>query len=700
MKRREPTKRTADKAEKEKEKEVFAEISLDQNGTDSVDEDDIVDADGNLIFGPFETVDGEEGEEELPEIIPDYASDDSDEETNNTIGNVPLEWYAELDHIGYDINGKKIPKPKGASKDALDEFLDSMDDPNAWRSVLNKLEGENVVLSDTDLDIIKRIQSKMIPEKDYNPYEPTVEWFSSQTETQPLSAAPEPKRRFIPSKTEGARIMKIVRAIRKGWKKTTEELKEEKEKALPKFYDIWAHSDPDAKDKHMHIPAPRMSLPDHRESYNPPIEYIPTEEEVEEWKALDPEDRPQNFIPKKHPNLRSVGAYERFVQERFDRCLDLYLCPRMIKNRINIDPESLIPQLPSRKELEPYPTALSVVYEGHEKRIRCFSVDPTGKWLVSGSDDCTVRVWEVLTGRMVKSWKFEEPVQDVKWNPNSEFSILAIAVENDVFLVNPGVSSKEVDEVTDEVFANIWGKESPSKIDWKKPSAAASALGHRVILNFSKNVTTVVWHRKGDYFSTVCPDAGGAAVSIHQISKRQTQNPFKKSYGLVQKVQFHPKKPWLFVATQRYIRVYNLIQQDLIHKLHPGVKWISSMDVHPQGDNVLIGSYDKRLCWFDMDLSSKPYKTLRYHKSAIRNSTFHRTLPLFASCSDDGTLNVFHGMVYDSLDQNPLIVPLKSFKAHEVVDSLGVLHCEFHPIQPWVFSCGSDNGAFVLKLFA
>ncbi|KAI8611552.1 NUC169 domain-containing protein [Chytriomyces sp. MP71] len=527
--------------------------------------------------------DDDDDDDELPEIIPDYASDDSDEETHNTIGNVPLEWYADLDHIGYDIHGNKIAKPAAVSKDQLDAFLDSMDDPDSWRSVFNKMEGENVVLTDQDLDIIKRVQSKMIPDKDYDPYEPAVDWFSSKTEIAPLSAAPEPKSRFIPSKNEAAKIMKIVRSIKKGWKKTTEELQREREQALPKFYDIWQHSDPDAKDAPMHIPAPRMPLPDHRESYNPPIEYIPTPSEIAEWHALDAELRPQNYIPKKHPNLRSVGAYERFVNERFDRCLDLYLCPRMIKNRVNVDPESLIPQLPSRRELEPYPKEISVLYRGHTGRVRAFGVDPSGKWLASGGEDRSVRVWEVLTGRCVSKWVFEEAVQDVKWNPNVAFSILAVAVETDVFLLNPGVASKEVDAATDDVFVNIWGVEAPSKMDWKRPSAASYGKGHRVILNFAKNVTSVVWHRKGDYFSTVCPDAGGSAVSIHQISKRQTQHPFKKSYGLVQKVQFHPKKPWLFVATQRYIRVYNLIQQELINKLLPGVKWISSMDVHPQG---------------------------------------------------------------------------------------------------------------------
>ena len=63
------------------------------------------------------------------------------------------------------------------------------------------------------------------------------------------------------------------------------------------------------------------------------------------------------------------------------------------------------------------------------------------------------------------------------------------------------------------------------------------------------------------------------------------------------------------------------MKQEMIKKLQSGVKWISSIDIHPGGkknyfrfiigDNIIVGSYDKRLCWFDTDLSTKPYKTLR-----------------------------------------------------------------------------------------
>ena len=62
------------------------------------------------------------------------------------------------------------------------------------------------------------------------------------------------------------------------------------------------------------------------------------------------------------------------------------------------------------------------------------------------------------------------------------------------------------------------------------------------------------------------------------------------------------------------MRVYDLVQLKLVKRLFSGVKWISSMVLHPSGDHLLLGSYDKKLCWFDLDLSSKPYKVLRYQQ--------------------------------------------------------------------------------------
>jgi ribosome biogenesis protein ERB1 len=34
-----------------------------------------------------------------------------------------------------------------------------------------------------------------------------------------------------------------------------------------------------------------------------------------------------------------VAGYKDFVKERFERCLDLYLCPRAIKKNVDVDPD-------------------------------------------------------------------------------------------------------------------------------------------------------------------------------------------------------------------------------------------------------------------------------------------------------------------------------------------------------------------------
>ena len=51
-------------------------------------------------------------------------------QTPNRVGNIPMHWYDDLPHVGYDINGKKVLRP--ARGDELDKFLETVEDPSAW----------------------------------------------------------------------------------------------------------------------------------------------------------------------------------------------------------------------------------------------------------------------------------------------------------------------------------------------------------------------------------------------------------------------------------------------------------------------------------------------------------------------------------------------------------------------------------------
>ncbi|KAI9801998.1 MAG: Ribosome biogenesis protein erb1 [Sarcosagium campestre] len=643
------------------------------------------------------------------EVDTAYASDDSDAPAHaNTIGNIPLSFYDSFPHIGYNINGKKIMRP--AKGEALDALLDSIDIPKGWTGLTDPATGKPLKLSQDELEVLRRIQMDEVPQDGFDPYPATVEYFSGKTEIMPLSAAPEPKRRFVPSKHEAKRVMKLVRAIREGrilpYKPPSEDEEEDPDVIR---YDIWADEVP-RPDHPMNIPAPKLPPPGYDQSYNPPPEYLPSESEKKAWEDADDEDRQKEYLATKHDALRKVPGYERFVQERFERSLDLYLAPRVRRNKLNIDPESLLPKLPSPDELRPFPTTCATIYKGHQGRVRASAIDPSGKWLASGGDDGTVRVWELSAGRQIWSIKLssDEAVNVVRWRPGKDAVILAAAAGEHIFLIIPPIIAPDIAAVSQELLDAGWGYASESKAkstsnsgvpkpeppaSWTRAARPVSSDDTAVIqIRVRSTVKAISWHRRGDYFVTVSPAGASSAVAIHTLSKHQTQLPFRRLKGLAQTAHFHPAKPILFVATQRSVRAYDLARQELVRILQPGARWISSLDVHPAGDNVLVGSYDRRLLWLDLDLSPRPYKTLRYHSKAIRAVRFHPGgLPLFADASDDGSLQLFHGKVVDDMMENATIVPLKVLRGHRVVGQLGVLDLDWHPREPWCVSAGADG---------
>lgn len=71
--------------------------------------------------------------------------------------------------------------------------------------------------------------------------------------------------------------------------------------------------------------------------------------------------------------------------------------------------------------------------------VRSISTDKTGQYLLSGSDDCTIKIWEVNTGRCLKTIKTDSVVRSVEWCPNAALSLVLVASGQEVMLINPNV---------------------------------------------------------------------------------------------------------------------------------------------------------------------------------------------------------------------------------------------------------------------
>lgn len=77
------------------------------------------------------------------------------------MGEVPLEWYKDELHIGYDREGRKVSK--GPRRDKLDALLARNDGGAAWRTVYDEYNGEEITLSKEEMKMIQRIREGKFP---------------------------------------------------------------------------------------------------------------------------------------------------------------------------------------------------------------------------------------------------------------------------------------------------------------------------------------------------------------------------------------------------------------------------------------------------------------------------------------------------------------------------------------------------------
>ncbi len=77
------------------------------------------------------------------------------------VGSVPMRWYKDEKHIGYDRDAKKIARK--ARQDRLDALLARNDSGKAFRTIYDEYNDEDIVLSKEELQMVQRIREGRFP---------------------------------------------------------------------------------------------------------------------------------------------------------------------------------------------------------------------------------------------------------------------------------------------------------------------------------------------------------------------------------------------------------------------------------------------------------------------------------------------------------------------------------------------------------
>ncbi|KAI0982817.1 hypothetical protein GJ496_003037 [Pomphorhynchus laevis] len=619
-----------------------------------------------------------------------HIIDSDEEELANTIGDVPLRWYDEYDHIGYDKHGEKIKKPKNSIRqmNEIDWFLDRMKTGGQWRLVYNSLTGEQIHLSEQDVKLAKSIHKCDNPVlsdiQDGDPYAPWPDLYSFNVLSTPVIGAPPSKSSFTPDIHEKRIVGRYLHAIKMGW------LKLDKHPRLklpnictPASYDLWNSGDDNAKQhRSSYLAAPKLALPGHGESYNPLPEYA--QENIDSVSCL-----------------RHVPAYENFTRERFERLLDLYLCPRTVNMKARFDPAILLPSLPSPRDLRPFPCTQTRNYNYNHHQLgslNAIEFDNTGAYFACAGSK-SYSLWNTSSERMVACIHTDVEALQLGWS--LIMPLLAVALSDSIILCAAGrfndikitqkfldsaASSSSSKKVSDETCCQ-WTRLNEVKL--------SLLLQPLVSIDTSSNgpCKQICWHRKGDYLSTIHKDN---SILVHQISKFRSHLPFNLGKNNCKmNVSFHPSRALFFISSANSIRCYDLSLGQLMKtfKVGGGVYLSSPFSVHYTGDHLIVGCTDGSVRWFDLEMGTRPYKSLRtLHKTTVQSLSLHNKLPLLATASNDGKIVITHARVYTDLLKEPLIMPVKVFQLPRIRDDnclIPRILMSFHPQYAWILSASS-----------
>ena len=623
----------------------------------------------------------------LPES--NSSDDSSDEEVLVRTGDVPENWYDGMEHVGYDINSNKVLK--NPEEDEIEKFIKKANDKNWWREIYDSKNNSSVYLSDKDLEIINRIRqgkmaNKKVGEDDY--FEDDLPY-----QIHPMSNQIPSKKKFGFSRNEQKTINRLVYLYKNGLMPM-----EKPKKTEQKIYDIWEFED--ENDLSQYRPGfgfqiPKRELPDNEESYN-------TKEN------------------KDGGILRRIPRYDNLIEEELERCCDLFLSARTIRKKLDLKENDVLPDLPKPEELRPFPTKECMVYKGHESSIRDICCDPNGNVLISADNGNLVFFWDILTGKIITKFDLKEKVRKI--NINKFLKLIVICTETHIFFILPRYLEKKYKEeiltlVKEKIYPkiienkNTKEEEKESNKDnnnitindsfvWHIPKSDSKKEKQGILfyMKWTQGVIkNLVWHNKGDYFGTLSKNSQGKTqVYIHSLTKMTHQLPISHIKGNANCISFHPNKPYFIVATNSNIFVYNLQKQELSRKFISNLNTINRISIHKNGNDLIAGDKSGKVAWFQLELSSKPFKLMDYHQDKIKSVEFNNNFPLFLSCSRNGKLVVYYGKVNDEELVDPLIVPLKVLKVNNNSennkDNNNLFTCAcFHPNQIWIFSGGEDG---------
>ncbi|KAH8810431.1 hypothetical protein DL96DRAFT_540356 [Flagelloscypha sp. PMI_526] len=274
------------------------------------------------------------------------------------------------------------------------------------------------------------------------------------------------------------------------------------------------------------------------------------------------------------------------------------------------------------------------------------AISPSGKQVVSGSDDGTVRIWNTESGQQLsQSDGHEDSVNSVAFSPDGKQVVSASS--DGTIRIWSAESGEQLFELarhnnplTSAAFSPngqhvVWGCSCGCVRIWNAESGKELLMVERHYLP----VRSVSFSHDSRHIASGSDDM---TVRIWNIESGKQLHMLNAEFGSVHSVAFSPDGKKIASAHQNeVVQIWSLESGEGLRELYGSEHWINSVSFSPDGVLVVGASHDRSVQIWRIE-SGEQLLQLNGHEHFVHSVAFSSDGKQIVSGSEDGTVRIWN----------------------------------------------------------